>query len=215
MAEKESDKELERIFIIPLRRIKLGPSSTAAPRAIKHVRKYLTKHMKVTPDNIWIDDSVNYSLWSRGKYKIPSRIRIRAVKFEDGIVEATIPELGEKTSRRELLKEEKAKKTTILRRETPAPEEEIPGAEDYDIAPSADGEVKIKKKKAPKEDKEEKKPKEKPEKKTPAKKEEEKKGKSAEKPKESTKTEKKTPAKKTSKATSKKKSTAKKSSSKK
>jgi len=157
MAEKESEKEIERIYVIPLRKVKNGRSSLAAPRAVKEVRSFLTKHMKVDSDDVWIDDSLNRELWSHGKFKIPSKIRVRAVKFEDGVVEATIPELGEKKSRRELLKEEKEKKTPILRRE----EEEIgegegvAGTGEYDISPTADGEVKIKKKKAPKKEKKE------------------------------------------------------------
>jgi len=117
MAEKETEKEIERIYVIPLRKAKIGRSSLAAPRAVKQVRIYLTKHMKVNSDDVWIDDSLNRELWSRGKFKIPSKIRVRAVKFEDGVVEAKVPELGEKKSRRELLKEEKEKKTPILRRE--------------------------------------------------------------------------------------------------
>jgi large subunit ribosomal protein L31e len=155
MAEKETEKEIERIYVIPLRKAKIGRTSLAAPRAVKVVRNYLSKHMKVTSDDIWIDDSLNRELWSRGKFKINSKIRVRAVKFEDGVVEVTIPEIGEKKSRRELLKEEKEKKTPILRREEEEKGEEagIGGADDYDISPSADGEVKIKKKKTPKEDK--------------------------------------------------------------
>ncbi len=187
MAEKESGKEIERIYVIPLRKAKIGRSSLAAPRAVKQVRSFLTKHMKVDSDDVWIDDSLNKELWSRGKFKIPSKIRVRAVKFEDGVVEATIPELGVKKSRRELLKEEKEKKTPILRRdeEEIGEDEGIDGSDDYDISPTADGDVKIKKKKAPKkEDKD-------TEKKT-AKKKEEKKPKKAKK----TTTKKKTPAKK-------------------
>lgn len=198
MAEKETEKEIERIYVIPLRKAKIGRSSLAAPRAVKVVRSYLTKHMKVNSDDVWIDDSLNRELWSRGKFKTPSKIRVRAVKFEDGVVEVTVPELGEKKSRRELLKEEKEKKTPILRREEEMGEEAgIGGADEYDISPSADGEVKIKKKKTPKEEK----PKEKKEtKKKPAKKKE---GKKAEKkPKKSSK--------KTEKTTTKKKSPAKK-----
>ena len=183
MAEKESEKEIERIYVIPLRKAKIGRSSLAAPRALKQVRSYLTKHMKVDSEDVWIDDSLNKELWSQGKYKIPSKIRVRAVKFEDGVVEATVPELGVKKSRRELLKEEKEKKTPILRREEEEAVEEagVAGADEYDISPAADGEVKIKKKKAPKEKKETKK--------KPAKKE---KKKAEKKPKASTKKKKKT-----------------------
>ena len=200
MAEKESEKEVERIYIIPLRKAKIGRSSLAAPRAIKQVRSFLTKHMKVDSDDIWIDDSLNQELWSRGKYKVPSKIRVRAVKFEDGVVEATIPELGIKKSRRELLKEEKEKKTPILRREEEELGDEagVAGADEYDISPTADGEVKIKKKKAPKEKKES-------EKKPSAKKEVKKEEKKPEKKSVKKTAKKKTPAKKSTKT--KKKST--------
>lgn len=180
---KESEKEIERIYVVPLRKIKIGRSSLAAPRALKQVRNYLTKHMKVGRDDVWIDDSLNRELWSRGKYKIPSKIRVRAVKFEDGVVEATLPELGVKKSRREILKEEKEKKVPILRREEAEVSEAEggPGAEDYEITPTVDGEVKIKKKKAPKEEKKE--AKKEPAKKVVKKPKKQKKEKTEEKPK--------------------------------
>jgi large subunit ribosomal protein L31e len=207
-------EEVERIYVIPLRRSGFK-SSKSAPAAIKRVRNYLTRHMKVEKKNIWIDDSLNNALWSQGKYKMPSKIRVKAVKFDDGVVEAYIPELEIKKSRRELLKEEREKKEPILKKEEVEPGEaegEVPGAEDYDIAPTADGEVKIKKKKTPKEKpkkakkpaKTKKEPKEKKEKaKKPAKKKAEPKKKMESKPKT------------TKKAPSKPKSTKKKSSSKK
>ncbi len=151
MAEKDAVKEVERIYIVPLRRAKIGPTSRAAPRAVDDVRHFLMKHMKVEEKNVWIDDSLNRELWAHGKFWIPKKIRIRAVKFDDGVVEATLPEIGEKKSRRELLKEEKEKKTPILRREEEKPAEAATGAEEYDITPTGEGEVKIKKKKAPRE----------------------------------------------------------------
>ncbi len=151
MADKPAEQELERIYVVPLSTIKKGRTSVAAPRAVNEVRAFLVKHMKVEKKNVWIDDSVNKELWAHGKYWIPRKIRVRAVKFDDGVVEATLPELAEKTSRREQLKEEKEKKTPILKKEEAPAAEGVPGAEDYTITPSADGEVKIKKKKPVKE----------------------------------------------------------------
>jgi len=164
MAEKDTGKELERIYIIPLRRAKIGPTSRAVPRAVDDIRHFLMKHMKVEQKNVWIDGALNKQLWTYGKFWVPSKIRVRAVKFEDGVVEATLPEMGEKKSRREFLKEEKEKKTPILRREEEKAEEAVPGAEGYDITPTGDGEVKIKKKKekTPKEEEEPAKEKKKP-----------------------------------------------------
>ena len=102
-------EEIERIYVIPLK--KTGyKSSKAAPTAVKRVKSYLTRHMKVEEKNIWIDDSLNSALWSKGKYDMPTKIRVKAVKFDDGVVEAYLPELEFKKSRRELLKEEREKK---------------------------------------------------------------------------------------------------------
>lgn len=213
MAEKVTSKEVERIYIVPLRRAKIGPTSRAAPRAVDDIRHFLMKHMKVERKNVWIDDSLNKQIWSHGKFWVPSKIRVRAVKFEDGVVEATLPELGEKKSRREFLKEEKEKKTPILKREEEKAEEAVPGAEGYDITPTSDGDVKIKKKKekAPKE----KQIKEKEESKPVAKKATEKEEGLKEEPETTTKQKKAEKKPQTAKKTEKSKSTKKKSASKK
>jgi len=158
-------EEIEKIYVIPLKK-KGFKSSVAAPIAVKRVRQFLTKHMKVKTEDIWMDDSLNNALWTHGKYRMSSKIRVKAVKFDDGVVEVYLPELEFKKSRRELLKEAKEKKEPILVKEELEPEEEpgeITGTGDYEVSPTADGEVKIKKKKAPKakeekEEKEEKKP---------------------------------------------------------
>jgi len=160
-------EEIERIYVIPLKKVRYK-SSSAADSAIKVVRSFLTRHMKVEEDKVWIDDSLNNAIWAHGKYWVPSKIRVKAVKFDDGVVEAYIPELDFKKSRREILKEEKEKKEPILRKEEA--EEGIAegtGAEKYEVAPSGGkGEVKIKKKKAPKEKEEKKETVKKPKKKT-------------------------------------------------
>ncbi len=140
-------EEIERIYVIPLKK-KTYRSSVAAPYAVKTVKTFLTKHMKVEDDKVWIDDSLNNALWSRGKFHMPTKIRVKAVKFDDGVVEAYLPELEFKKSRREILKEEKAKKEPILKKEKPEEEEPAEGEEKIEVAPAADGEVKIKKKKA-------------------------------------------------------------------
>lgn len=194
-------EELERIFVIPLRK-KNFKSTKAAPSAVKRVKEYLKKHMKVEEKNIWIDDSLNNALWSHGKYNIPNKIRVKAVKFDDGIVETYLPELEFKKSRREILREEKESKAPILRREELEGEEgEEAGTEDYEIAPAADGDVKIKKKKH--KEKEEK-DKEKTEEKKKPKKDEEKSKITEKKDKSKTKSEKKAPSKKKTEKSSKK-----------
>jgi len=82
--------EVERVYTIPLRVVKRTPRWKRAKRAVSEVRSYLERHMKVERENIKIDSSVNEWLWKRGASKPPLKIRIRAVKFDDGVVETEL-----------------------------------------------------------------------------------------------------------------------------
>ena len=61
-----------------------------APRAIREVKNFLTKHMKA--EEVKLDESINHVIWARGIQKIPSKITVKAVKDDDGVVEATLAE---------------------------------------------------------------------------------------------------------------------------
>lgn len=81
----------ERILNIPLRRAKNDPASKRASIAMKEIREYVSRHMKVPAEDVWIDNSTNEEVWKRGIKKPPSKIRVKIIKFEDGIVEVSIP----------------------------------------------------------------------------------------------------------------------------
>jgi len=80
--------ETERIYTIPLRDVKKAPRWKRSKRAVTVVRKYLARHMKADPEDVKLDSSLNEAIWSRGSQKPPSKIRVKAVKFEDGGIEA-------------------------------------------------------------------------------------------------------------------------------
>ena len=126
MADKTT--ELERIYTIPLRSTKALPRSRLAQYAVRDVRRYLERHMK--SDQVWVDPTVNESLWSRGKFSIPSRIRVRATRFSDGVVEVTLPEAATTGSVRAVIAErrEKASEKQILKPAPPEEEDEEGGA---------------------------------------------------------------------------------------
>ena len=83
-------EELERTYVIPLRKVKNVKRTIRAPRAIREVQNFLTKHMKA--EEVKLDESINHVIWARGIQKIPSKITVKAVKDEDGVVEATLAE---------------------------------------------------------------------------------------------------------------------------
>ena len=84
--------EFERIMVVPLRKTKQAPRTRRANRAVKEVRESVMRHMKVDADNVWIDASVNDKLWENGIRNPPSKITVKAVKFDDGLVEVTLAE---------------------------------------------------------------------------------------------------------------------------
>jgi len=87
----ESD-HIEKIFTIPLRKAKDSPKTKRAPRAIKEIRIYLAKHLDADIENIWLEKELNELIWARGITHSPSKIRVRAVKWEDGLVEVAVHE---------------------------------------------------------------------------------------------------------------------------
>lgn len=80
---------MERIYTIPLRDVKRVPRTKRSPKAMRYIREFIQKHMKT--EDVIIDKSVNEKVWERGREKIPSKIKVRAVE-EDGTVEVTLVE---------------------------------------------------------------------------------------------------------------------------
>lgn len=84
--------EIERIVVIPLRATKQAPRTKRAARAIKEIRAYVMRHMKVDEEHVWIDASLNERIWENGIRNPPSKVTVKAVKFDDGLVEVSLAE---------------------------------------------------------------------------------------------------------------------------
>lgn len=80
--------DTERVYTIPLGVVKTAPIYRRSNRAIREVRDYLAQHMKVPVEDVKIDQGISEAIWARGDCKPPRRIRVRAVKSEEGGVEA-------------------------------------------------------------------------------------------------------------------------------
>ncbi|HUL61903.1 MAG TPA: 50S ribosomal protein L31e [Methanocella sp.] len=81
----EESKATEQIYTIPLRAVKDYPAWKRSNKAIKVIREYLSKHMKVEESKIKISGGLNESVWERGARKPPSRIRVKAVRSDEGV----------------------------------------------------------------------------------------------------------------------------------
>jgi len=96
--EKEEEEFVEeRFYTIPLQRAWIKPPKKRAPKAIRIMKAFIQRHMKVgkavieeeegeEAGRIIISNEVNEKIWSRGIEKPPRKLRIRAAKDEEGNV---------------------------------------------------------------------------------------------------------------------------------
>lgn len=84
-------EELEREFVIPLRASMHQPSRRRrAGHALETVRRFVVRHMKGAPEDVWIDPRLNEHIWTRGSQHLPRNVRIKAIRFEDGLIEVDL-----------------------------------------------------------------------------------------------------------------------------
>lgn len=85
-------EEVERVYTVPLRHAALAPRTKRANRAITEIKTFMARHMKTEAEKVWLDNPVNEVVWARGIQKPPRRIRVKAIRFDDGVVEVSLPE---------------------------------------------------------------------------------------------------------------------------
>ena len=81
----EDNKASEQIYTIPLRDVKDYPTWKRSNKAIMVIREYLSKHMKVDEGKIKVSTELNEAVWQHGIEKPPSKIRVKAVRTEEGV----------------------------------------------------------------------------------------------------------------------------------
>jgi large subunit ribosomal protein L31e len=85
----------ERVVTVPLRNANASTGPNKADAAMRIVREHLAQHFSVTEDAVRLDPSINEAVWSHGRSSPPSKLRIRAARFEEegeSIVEAETAE---------------------------------------------------------------------------------------------------------------------------
>ncbi|MFW9994631.1 MAG: 50S ribosomal protein L31e [Candidatus Odinarchaeota archaeon] len=90
MSKEEFDEEIidERSYVINFSKPIYGrgiPRTRRTPRAVRYLRKFIERHMKV--EKVVIDPLVSEVMWQRGIQHPPRKIRIRAVKTDEETVE--------------------------------------------------------------------------------------------------------------------------------
>ena len=73
----------ERVVTVPLREAKREPKHKRADRAMSLIRSHLAKQFAVEEEEVRLDPSINEAVWARGRKKPPSKLRVRAARFEE------------------------------------------------------------------------------------------------------------------------------------
>lgn len=122
---------MERAYTIPLRTVyNRAARKERAKRAMKHIREFIAKHMKVSPENVKIHVSVNMIVWQRGIEKPPRRVKVVAIKEGETVwvytpeerakLEKQVKKTKSSTTRKTA---KKAERKAEEKKETPAKEE--------------------------------------------------------------------------------------------
>jgi large subunit ribosomal protein L31e len=101
--KEEEEIVEERTYTIPLSKAWIMPANKRAPKAMRILKKFIVKHMKLgarkegeeeeeEPAKLVVSNEVNERVWSRGIEKPPRKIRVRAAKDKDGNVTVYLAE---------------------------------------------------------------------------------------------------------------------------
>jgi len=83
--EEEIEVVEEKVYTIPLRHVwVVTPRGRRAPRAVRDVRNFVSRHMKA--EEVSISNEINEAIWARSINKPPRKITVRAVKDKEGKV---------------------------------------------------------------------------------------------------------------------------------
>jgi len=100
--EEEEEIVEEKIYTIPLGKTWIMPPNKRAPKAIRIIKDFVVKHMKLEarkeeeegeePKRLVISNEVNERIWKRGIEKPPRNIRVRAARDKEGNITVYLAE---------------------------------------------------------------------------------------------------------------------------
>jgi large subunit ribosomal protein L31e len=101
------DEKLERVYTIPLGDAYDYTRKRRVPRAVKILRQFVSRHMKVELDEVSISNMLNNSMWTRSIQKPPRRVKVRIIR-QGGV--ASVYLLDEKTEGEKKADKDRAEK---------------------------------------------------------------------------------------------------------
>jgi len=118
-------QELERVYTIPLGKVKLSQSQHRAVRAINMIKEFARHHMKV--ENIKIEEDLAKLIWARGVRSPPRKVRVRMSKTDEGFI--LVSQYDEEAEVATPAKDDKKIKDKVEEPAKEAPKKEEPAKE--------------------------------------------------------------------------------------
>jgi large subunit ribosomal protein L31e len=84
--------ELERIYTVPLSRAYNYSERYRARFAVKILRAFLARHMKVEPESVRLSAGINDLMWTHGMSRPPRKLKLKVSKDSGGMVRAVLLE---------------------------------------------------------------------------------------------------------------------------
>lgn len=78
----------EREYTISLGRLVITPRYRRAPRAVRMVREFVARHMRVKPEDVSISPELNEVIWSHGIEADFRRLRVKVSRAEGKVTVA-------------------------------------------------------------------------------------------------------------------------------
>ncbi len=82
----EQNVVLERTYVVPLRKAWNSSYHKRTKRAVRILREFASRHMKVEMENVYIDPYLNRKIWARGNANPPRKLRVIMKKTDNGRV---------------------------------------------------------------------------------------------------------------------------------
>jgi len=136
--EKKEEKKVEapkkeegKVYVIPLReKCRVVPRYKKTNKAIKSVKEFLARHMKVRDrdlNKVRLDSYLNEFLWARGIKNPPHKVKVRAIK-EGDLVRVELVDFPKKLANKKAQAEklDKAAKDVVKKKKAEEKKEEKP-----------------------------------------------------------------------------------------
>ncbi len=115
-----AEEKLERIYTVPLGAAYEHTRKSRVPRAVKVLRQFVSKHMKVSLSGVYLSNRLNNSMWGRSIQHPPRKVKVRVIRKEDSARVYLPDEKTEDEARAEKERKDKEEKERAEKAKTEA-----------------------------------------------------------------------------------------------